>query len=69
MSHHAVAMWSRPSLTIEPHSGSGGTAPKASATSATAIAKLRLGRVYRAIQGVTGAVLVALGVRLAATPD
>ena len=36
---------------------------------ATVIAKLRLGRVYRAIQGVTGAVLVALGVRLAATPD
>jgi threonine/homoserine/homoserine lactone efflux protein len=33
---------------------------------ATAIAKLRLGRVYRIIQGVTGAVLVALGVRLAA---
>jgi threonine/homoserine/homoserine lactone efflux protein len=32
---------------------------------ATAIAKLRLGRVYRAIQAVTGAVLVALGVRLA----
>jgi threonine/homoserine/homoserine lactone efflux protein len=36
---------------------------------ATVIAKLRLGRVYRVIQGVTGAVLVALGVRLAATPD
>jgi threonine/homoserine/homoserine lactone efflux protein len=33
---------------------------------ATAIAKLRLGRVYRAIQAVTGAVLIALGVRLAA---
>jgi threonine/homoserine/homoserine lactone efflux protein len=33
---------------------------------ATAIAKLRLGRVYRAIQAFTGAVLVALGVRLAA---
>jgi threonine/homoserine/homoserine lactone efflux protein len=32
---------------------------------ATAIAKLRLGRVYRAIQAVTGAVLVALGLRLA----
>jgi threonine/homoserine/homoserine lactone efflux protein len=36
---------------------------------ATAIAKLRLGRVYRAIQAVTGAVLIALGVRLATTPD
>jgi threonine/homoserine/homoserine lactone efflux protein len=36
---------------------------------ATVIAKLRLGRVYRVIQGVTGAVLVALGIRLAATPD
>ncbi|HET8755345.1 MAG TPA: LysE family translocator [Solirubrobacteraceae bacterium] len=33
---------------------------------AGAIAKLRLGRVYRVIQAVTGAVLVALGVRLAA---
>jgi threonine/homoserine/homoserine lactone efflux protein len=33
---------------------------------ATAIAKLRLGRIYRVIQAVTGAVLIALGVRLAA---
>lgn len=35
----------------------------------TTLAKLRLGRVYRAIQAVTGAVLIALGVRLATTPD
>jgi threonine/homoserine/homoserine lactone efflux protein len=36
---------------------------------ATAIAKLRLGRIYRMIEALTGTVLIALGVRLATTRD
>jgi threonine/homoserine/homoserine lactone efflux protein len=32
---------------------------------ATVIARLRLGRIYRVVEAVTGAVLIALGVRLA----